>query len=459
MPEQPFRYFWRLRMKQRPNILIVDDEKIVRESLRDWLENVGYRVIIAASGEEALKIIKRRNIKIMLTDLVMPGIDGIELMKEARKIVPSISTVIITAYGSIQTAINAIKEGAHDYVEKPFCPEKVELLIRNMVEYQDLLDENISLRRKVEDRFIFEGIIAKSSKMLKIFELIKTVAPSNATVLINGKTGTGKEVVARALHQQSPRRNKPFIATSCAALPESLLESEVFGHEKGSFTGAVERKKGKFEAADKGTLFLDEIGEINANTQIHLLRALEEKKITRVGGNEEISVDVRVIAATNRNLKTLVQQGDFREDLYYRLNVVTLNLPLLRERREDILLLAEFFLKKFSEENSKNIKKLSPKVIEFMMSYAWPGNVRELENMIECGVILSKTNAISLNEIPQDIIFPSPAEEKTISAVTNNHILSVLEETEGNITEAAKILGIQRMTLYNKLKKMKHNVN
>lgn len=446
-------------MKQRPNILIVDDEKIVRESLRDWLENVGYRVIIAASGEEALKIIKRRKIKIMLTDLVMPGIDGIELMKEARKIVPSISTVIITAYGSIQTAINATKEGAHDYVEKPFCPEKVELLIRNMVEYQNLLDENILLRRKVEDRFIFEGIIAKSSKMLKIFELIKTVAPSSATVLINGKTGTGKEIVARALHQQSPRRNKPFIATSCAALPESLLESELFGHEKGSFTGAVERKKGKFEAADKGTLFLDEIGEINANTQIHLLRALEEKKITRVGGNEEFSVDVRVIAATNRNLKMLVQQGTFREDLYYRLNVVTLNLPLLRERREDILLLAEFFLKKFSEENSKNIKKLSPKVIEFMMSYAWPGNVRELENMIECGVILSKTNAISLNEIPQDIIFPSPAKEKTISAVTSNHILSVLEDTQGNITEAAKILGIQRMTLYNKLKKMKHTVN
>lgn len=446
-------------MKQRPNILIVDDEKIVRESLRDWLENVGYKVIIAESGEEALKIIKRRKIKIMLTDLVMPGMDGIELMKEARKIVPSISTVIITAYGSIQSAIDATREGAHDYVEKPFCPEKVELLIRNMVEHQDLLDENISLRRKIEGRFIFEGIIAKSSKMLKIFELIRTVAPSSATVLINGKTGTGKEVVARALHQQSPRRNKPFIATSCAALPESLLESEVFGHEKGSFTGAVERKKGKFEAADKGTLFLDEIGEINANTQIHLLRALEEKKITRVGGNEEISVDVRVIAATNRNLKTLVQQGDFREDLYYRLNVVTLDLPPLKERREDILPLAEFFLKKSSEENNKNIKILSPEVIEFMLSYSWPGNVRELENMIERGVILSKTKTISLNEIPQDIIFPAPTEEKTISAVTNNHILSVLEETEGNITEAAKILGIQRMTLYNKLKKMKHNVN
>ena len=446
-------------MKQTPNILVVDDEKIVRESLRDWLENVGYKVIIAESGEEALKIIKRRKIKIMLADLVMPGMDGIELMKEARKIVPSISTVIITAYGSIQTAIDATREGAHDYVEKPFCPEKVELLIRNMVEHQDLLDENISLRRKIEDRFIFEGIIAKSSKMIKIFELIRTVAPSSATVLINGKTGTGKEVVARALHQQSPRRSKPFIATSCAALPESLLESEIFGHEKGSFTGAVERKKGKFEAADQGTLFLDEIGEINANTQIHLLRALEEKKITRVGGNEEISVDVRVIAATNKNLKTLVQQGTFREDLYYRLNVVTLELPPLRERREDILPLAEFFLKKFSEENNKNIKKLSPEVMEFMLNYSWPGNVRELENMIERGVILSKAKAISLNEIPQDIILPDPTEEKTIDAVTNNHIIKVLEETQGNITEAAKILGIQRMTLYNRLKKMKLTVN
>jgi len=446
-------------MKQSPNILIVDDEKIVRESLRDWLENVGYKVIIAESGEEALKIVKRRKIKIMLADLVMPGIDGIELMKEARKIVPTISTVIITAYGSIQSAIDATREGAHDYVEKPFCPEKVELLIRNMIEHQDLLEENISLRRKIEDRFIFEGIIAKSSKMLKIFELIKVVAPSSATVLINGKTGTGKEVVARALHQQSPRRKNLFIATSCAALPESLLESEIFGHEKGSFTGAVERKKGKFEAADKGTLFLDEIGEINANTQIHLLRALEEKKITRVGGNEEFSVDVRVIAATNKNLKTLVQEGTFREDLYYRLNVVTLDLPPLMERQEDILPLAEFFLKKFSKENNKNIKILSPEVMEFMLNYSWPGNVRELENMIERGVILSKSKVISLNEIPQDIIFPDPTEEKTIDAVTNNHILNVLEETQGNVTEASKILGIQRMTLYNKLKKIKRTVN
>jgi DNA-binding NtrC family response regulator len=346
-------------MKKRPKILVVDDEDIVRESLRDWLDGVGYKVDIAESAEKALQIIKQKKTKIMIADLIMPGMNGIELMKKAKEIVPTIATVIITAHGTIQTAISAIREGAYDYVEKPFCPEKVELLIKNLIEHQDLVEENISLRRKIEDRFQFEGIIAKSPKMLKIIELIKTVAPTNATILIIGNTGTGKEVIARAIHHQSPRRNKPFIATSCAALPESLLESELFGHEKGSFTGAMERKKGKFEAGDKGTLFLDEIGEINANTQIHLLRALEEKKITRVGGNEEINVDVRVIAATNRNLKASIKQGKFREDLYYRLNVVTIDLPPLKDRMEDILPLAEHFLKKYAGENNKRIKNFS----------------------------------------------------------------------------------------------------
>ena len=446
-------------MKKRTKILVVDDEDIVRESLRDWLDAVGYKIDIAESGDKALKIIKQKKIKIMIADLIMPGMNGIELMKKAREIVPTISTVIITAHGTIQTAITAIREGAYDYVEKPFCPEKVELLIKNLVEHQDLVEENISLRRKIEDRFHFEGIIAKSPKMLKIIELIKTVAPTNVTILIIGKTGTGKEVIARAIHHQSPRRNRPFIATSCAALPESLLESELFGHEKGSFTGAVERKKGKFEAGDKGTLFLDEIGEINANTQIHLLRALEEKKITRVGGNEEINVDVRVIAATNRNLKTSIKQGEFREDLYYRLNVVTLDLPPLKDRMEDILPLAEHFLKKYAEENNKRIKSFSDDVVEFMLNYSWPGNVRELENMIERGVILSKNTAISLDELPQDIIHPTPVEGKTVEAVTKNHIINVLEETKGNISKAAEILGIRRMTLYNKLKKYDYTVN
>jgi len=446
-------------MKKRTKILVVDDEDIVRESLRDWLDGVGYKVDIAESGDKALKIIKQKKIKIMIADLIMPGINGIELMKKAREIEPTISTVIITAHGTIQTAITAIREGAYDYVEKPFCPEKVELLIKNLVEHQDLVEENISLRRKIEDKFHFEGIVAKSPKMLKIIELVKTVAPTNATILIIGKTGAGKEVIARAIHHQSPRRNRPFIATSCAALPESLLESELFGHERGSFTGAVERKKGKFEAGDKGTLFLDEIGEINANTQIHLLRVLEEKKITRVGGNEEINVDVRVIAATNRNLKVSINQGRFREDLYYRLNVVTIDLPPLKDRMEDILPLAEHFLKKYAEENSKRIKKFSDDVVKFMLNYSWPGNVRELENMIERGVILSKNTAITLDVLPQDIIHPTPVEGKTVEAVTRNHIINVLEETKGNITKAANILGIRRMTLYNKLKKYNYTVN
>jgi len=446
-------------MGKKAAILVVDDEKIVRESLRDWLVNVGYKVEVAESGEQALQIIRRKNIKIMLADLVMPGLNGIELMKEARKIVPTLITVIITAYGSIQTAISAIREGAYDYIEKPFCPEKVELLIKNLVAHQELVEENISLRRKIEDRYLFEGIIAKSPVMLRIFELIKTVAPTTATVLITGKTGTGKEIVARAIHHQSQRRRKPFLALSCASLPESLLESELFGHEKGSFTGAVERKKGKFEAADKGTLFLDEIGEINANTQIHLLRALEEKKITRVGGNEEINVDVRVIAATNKDLRTMVKQGSFREDLYYRLKVVTIQLPPLQERKEDILPLAEHFLRKFSKSNNKIIKKFSSDVIEFMLNYSWSGNVRELENMIEHAVILSKNKEIALADFPQDLIHPAPQEGKTIEDVTRNHIMNVLEETKGNISKAAKILGIQRMTLYNKLKKYHYSVN
>jgi len=251
----------------------------------------------------------------------------------------------------------------------------------------------------------------------------------------------------------------PFIVTSCAALPESLLESELFGHEKGAFTGAVEKKKGKFEAGDKGTFFLDEIGEINANTQIHLLRALEEKKITRVGGNEEIDVDVRLIAATNKDLKTLIKQEKFREDLYYRLNVVTIHVPPLRERREDILPLADFFLRKYSEENNRKIKKFSPEVIKFMLNYSWPGNVRELENMIERSVILSKGSVLNLDELPQDIVHPTLEEEKTIELVMKNHIFSVLKETGGNITKTAKILGIQRMTLYNKLKKYNYSVN
>ncbi|MHC4228133.1 MAG: sigma-54-dependent transcriptional regulator, partial [Planctomycetota bacterium] len=438
---------------KKTKLLIVDDEDIMRESLCDWLSSVGYKVLTAKCAEEALRIIKLKKIKIMIADLIMPGMNGIELMKKARTIIPTISTVIITAHGTIQTAITAMKEGAYDYVEKPFCPEKVELLIRNLVEHHNLVEENIELRRKIEDRYSFEGIIAKSPKMIKIFELIKTVAPTNTTVLITGESGTGKEIVARAIHHQSQRRNRPFIVTSCAALPETLLESELFGYEKGSFTGAVERRKGKFEAADTGTLFLDEIGEIDSNTQVHLLRALEEKKITRIGSNEEIGVDVRIIAATNKKLRTLIEQEKFREDLYYRLNVVTVDLPALRARREDILPLAEHFLKKYAKENDRPVRSFSAEVVEFMLDYDWPGNVRELENMIERGVVLSKDRSITLAEFPQELTNSTPADKKTLDALEKNHIRKVLDETDGNIARTAKMLGIHRTTLYNKLKK------
>jgi DNA-binding NtrC family response regulator len=446
-------------MKKKTKLLVVDDEDIVRESLCDWLSSVGYKILTAKCAEEALEIIKLKKVKIMIADLIMPGINGIELMKKARDIVPTISTVIITAHGTIQTAITAMREGAYDFIEKPFCPEKVELIIRNLVEHHNLLEENISLRQKVEDRHNFEGIIAKSHKMIKIFELIKTVAPTNTTVLITGESGTGKEIVARAIHRQSQRHNKPFIVTSCAALPETLLESELFGYEKGSFTGAVERRKGKFEAADKGTLFLDEIGEIDANTQVHLLRALEEKKITRIGSNEEIDVDVRIITATNKKLRTLIEQEKFREDLYYRLNVVTIDLPPLRSRREDILPLAEHFLKKYAKQNNSPVKSFSPEAIEFMLNYDWHGNVRELENMVERGVVLSKDKEITLAEFPKELTNSNPANGKTLEALEQNHIRKVLEDTGGNIARTAKMLGIHRMTLYNKLKKYNINVN
>ena len=446
-------------MKKKTKLLVVDDEDIVRESLYDWLSSVGYKVLTASCAEEALGIIKQKKVKIMIADLIMPGIDGIELMKKAREIIPTISTVIITAHGTIQTAITAIREGAYDFIEKPFCPEKVELIIRNLVEHHNLIEENISLRQKVEDRHSFEGIIAKSPKMMKIFELIKTVAPTNTTVLITGESGTGKEIIARTIHNQSQRCNKPFIVTSCAALPETLLESELFGYEKGSFTGAVERRKGKFEAADTGTLFLDEIGEIDANTQVHLLRALEEKKITRIGSNEEIQVNVRIIAATNKKLKTLIEQEKFREDLYYRLNVVTIDLPPLRSRREDILPLAEHFLKRYAKDNDRPVRSFSGEVVEFMLNYDWPGNVRELENMVERGVVLSKDKVVTLAEFPKELTKSTPADGKTLEALERNHIQKALEETGGNIARTAKMLGIHRMTLYNKMKKYDINVD
>ena len=439
-------------MNKKARILIVDDEAVVRESMRDWLIDAGYEVFTAENGPQALDVIERERVGIVLADLVMPGMDGIELMKRAKELAPSIAVIIITAYGSIPTAIAAMREGAYDYIEKPFCPERVELLVQKLLEHQNLVQENISLRHKLEERYRFENIIAKSHKMQKVIELIKTVARSNASVLIIGDTGTGKELVARAIHSQSHRRDKPFVAVSCAALPESLLESELFGHERGSFTGAIAQRKGRFELANKGTLFLDEIGEISANIQVHLLRVLEDKEFTRVGGTEPTRVDVRLVTATNKDLKRAVERGEFREDLYYRINVVTIELPPLRERKEDIPLLANHFLSKFAQENQKDITGFSPEATDLLLNYEWPGNVRELENAIERAVILARDNVITAAELAPEALAHPGAPGKDLREVERDHILNVLARTGGNYSQAARILGITRMTLYNKAK-------
>lgn len=440
-------------MNKKVKILVVDDEAIVRESLRDWLTDAGYQVFIAENGSQALEVIKREKLGIVIADLVMPGMDGIELMKGAKEISPHIAVIIITAYGSIPTAIAAMKEGAYDYIEKPFCPEQAELLIRKLVEHQRLIEENLALRQRLEERYRFENIIAKSHKMQQIFEVVRTVAQSNATVLITGESGTGKELIARAIHNLSPRRGKPFVAVSCAALPESLLESELFGHEKGAFTGAVAQRKGRFELAHKGTLFLDEIGEMSANIQVHLLRVLEEREFTRVGGTETIRSDVRIISATNKDLNEAVMRGEFRDDLYYRLNVVSIQLPPLRERAEDIPLLAQHFLNKFAVENQKRDITFSPDAMDFLMKYEWPGNVRELENATERAVVLALNSTITATDLsPQNPpLLRQDSSGKSIKEVVKDHILHVLTETEGNYSKAAKILGVTRMTLYNKV--------
>ena len=441
-------------------ILVVDDEAIIRESLRDWLADAGYEVFTAENGSKALELIEKERLGIVIADLVMPGMDGIELMKKAKEIQPSIEVIIITAYASIPTAIAAMKEGAYDYIEKPFCPERAELLIQKLAEHRKIVEENLSLRQRLEERHHFESIITKSSKMQRVIELIKVVAKSNATVLITGESGTGKELVARAVHSHSPRMGRPFVAVSCGALPESLLESELFGHEKGSFTGAYAQKKGKFEFANRGTLFLDEVGEMSGNIQVHLLRVLEEKEFTRVGGNEPIKVDVRVISATNKDLKRAIANGEFREDLYYRLNVVTIELPPLRERKEDIPVLAQHFLNKFALENDKEVTGFSPEATKSLLDYDWPGNVRELENAVERGVILAKGSLVTVADLPQESasLARSVPIGRALREVERNHILSVLNGTGGNYSEAARVLGITRMTLYNKAREYSLNV-
>ena len=440
-------------MQNKTKVLVVDDEAIMRDSLHDWLTDAGHEVLIAENARQALEIIRREQPGIAVVDLVLPESDGLELLKKARQISPNIQVIIITAYGSVPTAITAMKEGAYDYIEKPFSPKKVELMIDKMIERQSLLEENISLRQKLEDKYSFENIVAKSSRMQKIIEMIKIVARSSAPVLISGESGSGKEMVARAIHLQSERRVKPFIAISCAGIPENLLETELFGHEGNNLNGSYTHRKGKFETANKGTLFMDEVGNLNSNLQVHLLRVIEEEAFTPVGGNEPLPVEVRLISATNKDIKKSIEAGQFLEDLYYRLSVVNIELPPLRERREDIPVLADFFLRKFNEENQKKLLGFSSEAVDYLLKYEWPGNVRELENAIERATILAKGDYIEVPDLSQQSLY-LPRKTiigKNLQDVEKNHILNILIEVNGNCSEASRVLGISRMTLYNKI--------
>jgi DNA-binding NtrC family response regulator len=444
-------------------ILIVDDEEIIRDSLSEWLVDAGYEPVTAPDGIKALEVISKADVDIMLADLKMPGIDGVELIKRARQIKPDLPAIIMTAYGTVSSAIEAMKAGAYDFMEKPFCPERVEILLTNLMSHQTVLKENIALKRELERKFQFEDLIGKGHRMQQLFELIRTVAKSNATILIQGETGTGKELVARAIHAESLRHKGPFVSLNCAALPETLLESELFGHEKGSFTGAIAQKKGKFELAHNGTIFLDEIGDISPNVQLHLLRVIQEKEFTRVGGNEVIKVDARVVTSTNRDLQKRVAEGQFREDLYYRLNVVVIQLPPLRERTEDIPFLARYFLRKYNQENRKNIADFAPEVLEFLMKYPWPGNVRELENAVEHSVVIAQGNLITLEHLPVLLkksacseCLPSEHSACTLNEVEKQHLLKTLQATDWNHTQAAQKLGISRSTLHRKI--AQHNI-
>ncbi len=434
-------------------ILIVDDELILRESLAGWLERDGHDINTAASGEEALEKLKNTRFDILLVDIKMEGISGLEVLKNVKDSDPEISVVMITAYGSISTAIEAMKNGAYDYLLKPFDPNELGILIEKIIKHQAQARENLYLKEQHKERTRFESMIGQSMPMQEVFNLIQDVGPMNSTVLITGETGTGKGLAAKAIHSNSPRSEGPFVVVNCGAIPDHLMESELFGHQKGAFTDAKETKKGRLELAHGGTLFLDEIGEIGMRMQIDLLRVLEDRVIYRVGGTQPIEADFRVIAATNRDLDDAIKEGAFRKDLFYRLNVISFQMPPLRERREDIPLLTDHFLVRFSQETNKLVEKASREAIDEMMLYEWPGNVRELENAIERAVVVGKGRKMMAEDLP---IFnsnvSSPLPYRSIKEVEKAHIVQILDESNWNIARTAKILGINRSTLYAKIK-------
>jgi two-component system response regulator PilR (NtrC family) len=460
----------------KDKILVADDEQSMREFLDIMLKKEGYKVSLASNGEEVVKLIDNDLFDLVLLDIRMPKLDGISTLKKIKAIAPETIVIMITAYASADTAIKAMKEGAYDYITKPFKVEEIKLIIKNALEKITLQKENILLKQVVRDRYHFGNIIGQSPKMVVLYDLLEKVSPTKTNILITGESGTGKELVAKAIHYNSPRKEKPFVTLNCGAIPESLIESELFGHMKGAFTDAIATKKGLFEVADEGTIFLDEISELPLLMQVKLLRVLQDKEFKRVGGTEDIRVDVRIISATNKDLEGAVKEKLFREDLFYRLNVIQIKLPPLRERKEDIPILANHFLKKYSEELNKNISKISPETLQILLHYEYPGNVRELQNIIERAVALEgsqELTAINLNsylsEQPllkkgaMDIEIPNEGIdlEKMVEDLERTLLLKALDKTKGIKKKAAELLHINFRSMRYRLEKygLNHGVD
>ena len=452
-------------------ILIVDDEKLMRVSLEDKLTKEGYAVNSLSNAVEGIKLLQSTNFDAVITDLRLPKIDGMDFLREIKKASPDTVVIIMTAYGSIENAVTAMKEGAYDYVTKPFPLEELTVKLQKALKHKDTIAENIMLKQRVLSQYGYDNMIGKSEGMKRVFEIISTVSNRDTTILIQGESGTGKELTAGAIHYNSNRRDGPFIKVSCAALNKEILESELFGHEKGSFTGAIKMRRGRFELADGGTIFLDDVDDIPLEMQVKLLRVLQEREFERVGGEETIPVNVRVICATKKDLKKLVQEGSFREDLYYRLHVVTVHLPPLRERKEDIPLLVTYFIKKYAERQRVTVNSVSQETLNLLMLYNWPGNIRELENVIEHAVAFCTADTIIPRNLPGNLLereTPSgifPIELSTIDSIDLQETLSEAErkllfwayqKTNGNQVRMSEILRIPRTTLQNKL--VKYNI-
>ena len=444
-------------------ILIVDDEEGMRRLLDRLLSREGYETTTVGSGEEALRQMRADTFDLVVTDIKMPEMDGLQLLEEIKAYNPSLPVIVITAYGTVENAVQALRAGAYDYITKPFESDELRLTVAQVLERQRLLVENRYLHQELEERYSFSGIVGVSPEMRKIYETASAVAASNASVMITGESGTGKELIARSIHFSSARKEKPFVVLNCAALSEGVLESELFGHERGAFSGAVALKKGRFEMAHEGTLFIDEVGEMSLNAQVKLLRVIQEHEFERVGGTKTIRTDVRIVAATNKNLETEVKRGTFREDLFYRLNVVNIFLPPLRERREDIEALARHFFDRYVRETGKRIEDISPGAISCLLAYDWPGNVRELQNAMERAVVLCRGNVITPADFPpviqggEELFLQVPERGGSLTEILEDLerqlIVKTLQHEEGSQTRAAAVLGIKRTTLRYKMEK------